>query len=88
MYERSKSERNILGCSLVRYINSQFNKVLTNYISTSAFLPLVNNENNFSVLRCQLLDTPTILEFQIASRMTKTTDVKSKMKANDSLAKV
>ncbi len=41
---------------------------------TSSIVSLINNENGFDTIRRQLLNKPTIPEYEIASRIAKTID--------------
>jgi type II secretory pathway predicted ATPase ExeA len=47
-------------------------KFFTNYLPTSTLSLLINDENDYAVLRRKLLYKPTINEYQIASRIATT----------------
>ncbi|CAF2256135.1 unnamed protein product [Rotaria magnacalcarata] len=48
------------------FIENEFQKYLSSYISTSPFLPLINNEKKFFQLRQKLLGQPTPRQSQVA----------------------
>ncbi|CAF1289540.1 unnamed protein product [Rotaria sordida] len=48
------------------YIEKEFHKHLSEHISTSPFLPLINNEKEFILMRNKLLDLPTPRQSQVA----------------------
>jgi hypothetical protein len=70
----------VLLCSLFsdsyppRYINNRFMKFLTNNLRISSIIPLLEAENDFIFIHSHLLYTPTPIEQQIATRITKTID--------------
>ncbi len=70
----------VLLCSLFsdsyppRYIHNRFMKFLTNNLRISSIIPLLETENDFIFIRSHLLYTPTPIEQQIATRITKTID--------------
>ena len=70
-----------------RLIHSRINKFFANHLATSHVLPMINNENDFVTMRNHLMNQPTLIEYQIASRLAKTIDVKSKEEVNDPLIK-
>lgn len=56
-----------------RYIHNRFVKFFQSFLYTStSVLPVINNKSFFDFVRQYLLDTPTISEHQIASRMART----------------
>ncbi|CAF4267676.1 unnamed protein product, partial [Rotaria sp. Silwood2] len=59
-------------------IYSQFMKFLTYYLSIPSVLPQRDNENDFAVIRNQLLNIPPVSEQQIASRIAKTIHLNDK----------
>ncbi|CAF3626099.1 unnamed protein product, partial [Rotaria socialis] len=56
------------------FIENDFHKYLSDYISTSPFLPLIDNENKFFQLRQKLLAQPTSRQSQVALNAA-TTDI-------------
>ncbi|CAF1536747.1 unnamed protein product, partial [Rotaria magnacalcarata] len=48
------------------FIENEFHRYLSDYISTSPFLPLINNEKKFFQLRQKLLGQPTPRQSQVA----------------------
>ncbi|CAM4842015.1 unnamed protein product [Rotaria magnacalcarata] len=48
------------------FIENEFHKYLSDYISTSTFLPLIDDENKFFQLRQKLLGQPTPRQSQVA----------------------
>jgi hypothetical protein len=51
-----------------RYLYNQFNQFFPSNLPISDVLPTIHTENDFARLRYLLLNRPTILEYQIASR--------------------
>jgi hypothetical protein len=68
-----------------RFISSQFNKFFTKYLSISATLPFLNNENNFAVTHRHLLNNPANNDPQLASGIAKPTDQDSNATVHNSL---
>ncbi len=60
-----------------RYIYSRFNKFFSSGLPTSFLLFMITIEHNFAFTRRILLNRPTIPEYQIASRITRTINVDS-----------
>ncbi len=66
-------------------MSSRFNKFFSNYLPALFALSMISNENDFAFIRHQLLNKPTIPEYQIASRIAKPIDANSKEELNDPL---
>jgi hypothetical protein len=60
-----------------RYIYSRFHKFFSSGLPTSFLLSMITSEHDFAFTRCTLLNRPTISEYQIASRITRTINVDS-----------
>ncbi len=70
-----------------RYIHSRFNNFFSSYLLTLFVLPIINRENDFSMMRRMLLTKPNIPEYQIVLRIAKTIDVNSKEEVDNPLVK-
>ncbi len=57
-----------------RYIYNRFMKFLTNNLRISSIIPLLETKNDFIFIRSYLLNRPTTIEQQIATRKTKAVD--------------
>jgi hypothetical protein len=69
-----------------RYIYAHFKKFFLNKLSSTSIIPLIPNSNNFLFLRSYILNRPTAIEHQVASRIAKAIDQNETI--NDSLVQM
>ena len=70
-----------------RYIHSQFNKFYRNYITTSSIVSLSLNKQDFTDIRGRILDKPTTSEYELAARIAKTMNTKTREETSDPLVR-